>query len=195
MENTLDRRTSFEKFTRNVVSLLPWKTSKPDGTSFSPPLHQSLLSFCFSNLTVKSVFITVWEFSLEWWLYNVFSLQSLLPSPFATDLSSHTWRNGPLGAMLFALGSMKLFTPFFVVVNCSKKSVKTCLVLFLFLVPPKILSLTQFEYIGFPSCLFFILIKKSLSLFFYWGWVKKSNNNFLSSLMYSTASSGPKNSC
>ncbi|NWH62245.1 RGS7 protein, partial [Geococcyx californianus] len=34
LENTLDRRTSFEKFTRNVVSLLPRKTSKPAGTSF-----------------------------------------------------------------------------------------------------------------------------------------------------------------
>lgn len=44
LENTLDRRTSFEKFTRNVVSLLPRKTSKPDGTSFSPSPHWSLLS-------------------------------------------------------------------------------------------------------------------------------------------------------
>lgn len=50
LENTLDRRTSFEKFTRNVVSLLPWKTSKPDGTSFSPPPHWSLLSL-FASLT------------------------------------------------------------------------------------------------------------------------------------------------
>lgn len=48
LENTLDRRTSFEKFTRNVVSLLPRKTSKPDGTSFSPPPHWSLLSLLAS---------------------------------------------------------------------------------------------------------------------------------------------------
>lgn len=50
LENTLDRRTSFEKFTRNVVSLLPRKTSKPDGTSFSLPPHWSFLSL-FASLT------------------------------------------------------------------------------------------------------------------------------------------------
>lgn len=52
LENTLDRRTSFEKFTRNVVSLLPWKTSKPDGTSFSPPPHRSPLPL-FASLTCQ----------------------------------------------------------------------------------------------------------------------------------------------
>lgn len=45
LENTLDRRTSFEKFTRNVVSLLPRKTSKLDGTSFSPSPHWPYFPF------------------------------------------------------------------------------------------------------------------------------------------------------
>lgn len=111
------------------------------------PLTDPYFPFCFSNLLVQSVFITACEFSWEWQLYNVLSLQPLLPSPFPTDLNSHTWRNGPLGAMLFALGSMKLVTsapsppphPH----NFSKKSMKTCLMLFLFLVPSKILSLKQ----------------------------------------------------
>lgn len=59
LENTLDRRTSFEKFTRNVVSLLPLKTSKTCWDILLP--SPSLIpTFPFA---VKSVFMTVCEFS------------------------------------------------------------------------------------------------------------------------------------
>lgn len=140
MENTLDRRTSFEKFTRNVVSLLPRKTSKPDGTSFSFPRHRTFLSL-FASLTwqLKVCLSQFVNFPrnvsfIIYFHYDPFSLVPFLLT--STHGGIELWN---FGSHAFYTRKHEMICFFFLI--CSKESVKTCLMLFLFPVPPKILRL------------------------------------------------------
>lgn len=159
LENTLDRRTSFEKFTRNVVSLLPRKTSKPDGTSFSFPPHQTFLSH-FASLTWQlkvylSQFVNFHR-NVSFVMYFHYNPSSLVPSCWPPQSHMEEWN---FGSHAFYIRKHEMIC-FFLLIY-SKGSVKTCLMLFLFPVPPKILSLMQFKYIGFHCCLFFCYTRKA----------------------------------